>query len=91
MEETGQLHYMTEGSAGTLAYKDRAIEALKVAKELEAGRTTIPVWVDFQTTKFMDVEKIKRKKLEIIRVKIDKKGFVWMEKSNAIKQGFITE
>lgn len=91
MEETGELHYMTEGGAGTLAYRDRAIEALKVAKELEAGRTTIPVWVDFQTTKFMDIEKIKRHKLEIIRVKIDKKGLVWIEKSNAIKQGFITE
>lgn len=37
----------------------------------------------------MDVEKIKRKKLEIIRVKIDKKGIVWMEKQNAIDKGFI--
>ena len=69
----------------------RAVEALKKAKEKEATKKLIPVWVDPQTTVMMDMEKIKKRKLEIIRVKIGKGELAWMEKSNAIKRGFIKE
>ena len=89
MEELEGLNYMTEGGSGTLAYRDRAIEALKVAKELEAKKKTIPVWVDYQTTKMIDLEKIKKYGLQIIRVKIPGCRVVWMEKQNAIDKGYI--
>ena len=82
---------MTEGFSSTRMYKERAEEALKYAKELEEQKKTIPVWVDANTTKLMDMEKIKKRKLEIIRVKIGKGELAWMEKSNAIKRGFIKE
>lgn len=82
---------MTEGFSSTRMYKERAMEALAIAKEMEEQKKTIPVWVDANTTKFMDMEKIKRKKLEIIRVKIGRGELVWMEKSTAIKNGFISE
>lgn len=91
MEKLEGINYMTEGGAGTLAYKERAEENLKIAKEIEAQKSTIPVWIDFQTTKFMDLEKIKRKKLEIIKVKLKRGGLVWMERKTAIENGFINE
>ena len=91
MEEFEGLHYMTEGGSGSLAYRDRAIEALKIAKEIEAGKNTIPVWVDWQTTKLIDLDKIKRFGLQIIRVKIPGGRLVWMEKKNAIGRGYINE
>ena len=91
MEKLEGTNYMTEGGSGTLVYKERAEENLKIAKEMEAQKNTIPVWVDFQTTKFMDLEKIKRKKLEIIKVKLKRGGLVWMERKTAIQNGFINE
>lgn len=89
MEELEGLNYMTEGGSGTLAYRDRAIEALRVAKELEENKKTIPVWVDCQTTKLVDLEKVKKYGLQIIRVKIPGGRIVWMEKQNAIDKGYI--
>lgn len=89
MEDTGELHYMTEGGSGTLAYRERAIEALKIAKEIEAGKKTIPVWIDFQTTRLIDIEKIKSRGLQIIKVKIPGGRLVWIEKQNAINKGYI--
>lgn len=91
MNKTEGVQYLTEGFSSTRMYKERAMEALAIAKEMEEQKKTIPVWVDANTTKFMDMEKIKRKKLEIIRVKIGRGELVWMEKSTAIKNGFITE
>ena len=81
---------MTEGGSGVLVYRDRAIEALKTAKEIEANKKLIPVWVDANTTKLVDIEKIKKRNMEIIRVKI-KGELVLMEKQVAIKNGFINE
>ena len=89
MEYTGELHYMTEGGSGTLAYRESAVKALKVAKEIESGKKTIPVWIDFQTTKLICIEKIKRLGLKIIRVKIPGSRVVWIEKQNAINKGYI--
>ena len=77
----------TEGSYN----RARAVEALKKAKEKEATKKIIPVWIDPQTTKLMDMEKIKKRGLEIIRVKMGKGELAWIEKSNAIKRGFIKE
>ena len=91
MEELGGLHYMTEGGSEVLVYRDRAIEALKTAKDLEASRKTIPVWVDHNTTKLVDMEKVKKRKMELIRVKMGKGELVWMERKTAIKNGFINE
>lgn len=91
MNKTEGVQYLTEGFSSTRMYKERAMEALAIAKEMEEQKKTIPVWVDANTTKFMDMEKIKRKKLEIIRVKIGRGELVWMEKSTAIKNGFISE
>lgn len=82
---------MTEGGSGVLVYRDRAIEALKTAKEIEANRKTIPVWIDHNTIKLVDVEKVKKRKMELIRVKIGKGELVFMEKSVAIKNGFIND
>ena len=39
----------------------------------------------------MDLEKIKRFGLQIIRVKIPGGRIVWMEKKNAIDKGYINE
>lgn len=91
MEETGELHYMTEGGSGTLAYRERALEALKAVKQMEAGRKYIPVWIDFQTTRLIDLEKIKSRGLQIIKVKIPGNRIVWIEKQNAIDRGYINE
>ena len=86
-----KLEDLAAAGNGTIAYKDRAEENLKMAKEMEAQKNTIPVWVDYQTTKFMDLEKIKRKKLEVIKVKLKRGGLVWMERKTAIENGFINE
>ena len=87
--EEGGLTYLLEGES---AYnRAKAREALTVAKELEAKKETIPVWYDERTTKFVSLEKIKRKKLEIIKVKIGKGELVFMEKDIAKKNGFIIE
>lgn len=91
MNKTEGVQYLTEGFSSTRMYKERAMDALNIAKELERQKKTIPVWVDANTTKFVDMEKIKRKKLEIIRVKIGRGEIVWMEKSTAINNGFIDE
>lgn len=64
------LTYLIEGES--TYNKQKALAALAVAKELEAKKETIPVWYDERTTKFVSLEKIKRKKLEIIKVKIGK-------------------
>jgi hypothetical protein len=77
----------TEGSYN----RQRALDNLAKVKEREATKKLIPVWIDPQTTKLMDMEKIKKRKLEIIRVKIGKGELAWMEKANAIKRGFINE
>lgn len=76
---------------GEFAYRDQAIKALAKAKEVEATRKTIPVWYDKCTIRMVSLEKIKRKKLEIIKVKIGKGELVFMEKEVAIKNGFINE
>jgi hypothetical protein len=68
-----------------------AKRVLAEAKEKEAQSKPMPVWVDERTTKLMTLESIKRKGVEIVRVKIGKGELVWMEKKNAIKRGFITE
>ena len=85
--EEGGLTYLLEGES---AYnRAKAREALAVAKELESKRDTIPVWYDERTIRLVSLEKIKRKKLEIIRVKIGKGELVFMEKDIAKKNGFI--
>lgn len=83
------LTYLIEGE--NTYNKQKALAALAVAKELEAKKETIPVWYDERTTKFVSLEKIKRKKMEIIKVKIGKGELVFMEKDVAKKNGFITE
>ena len=91
MEEIKGMNYMNEGGSGTLAYRERAMEALKVAKEIESSKKTIPVWVDWQTTKLVDMKKIKRLGLQIIKVKIPGGRLVWIEKQNAIDKGYIND
>ena len=81
--------YLIEGD-----FKHWRIEAEKVlkrAKEQEKKKDTIPVWYDERTIRLVSLEKIKRKKLEIIRVKIGKGELVFMEKEIAKKNGFIIE
>lgn len=87
MKEHGPM-YLVQGE---FAYRDQAQKALVKAKELEASKKTIPVWYDMNTIRLVDMDKIKRKKMEIIRVKIGKGRLVWMEKSVAKENGFITE
>ena len=89
MEYDRTSAYLLEGDAAM--WKRHAENALKVAKEQEATKKLIPVWVDATTTKLVDMEKIKKRKMEIIRVKIGKGELVWMEKNVAIKNGFINE
>ena len=83
------LVYLMEGENNYNRHK--ALEALKLCKEAEKGKNLLPVWIDERTVKLMDMEKIKRKKLEIIRVKIGKGELAWMEKKTAVKNGFICE
>ena len=88
-EEIGGPTYLIEGDASR--YREEAEKVLEKAKLMEAKKKIIPVWVDHNTTKLMDIEKIKKRKLEIIRVKMGKGELVFMEKRVAIKNGFITE
>ena len=81
--------YLIEGD--NAVYRAQAERALAKAKEQEATRQTIPVWIDRNTTKLVSLEKIKKKKMEIIKVKIGKGELVFMEKQVAIKNGFINE
>lgn len=81
--------YLTEGD--NAQFRVQAEKALAKAKEQEAARQTIPVWIDRNTTKLVSLEKIKKKKMEIIKVKIGKGELVFMEKNVAIKNGFINE
>ena len=81
--------YLIEGD--NAGFCRDAEKALIKAKELEAKRETIPVWYDKNTTRLVSLEKIKRKKMEIIKVKMGKGELVFMEKKTAIENGFITE
>lgn len=81
--------YLVEGDASH--WKIEAEKALKKAKELEVKKKVIPVWYDKNTTRLVSLEKIKRKNMEIVKVKIGKGEIVWMEKQVAIKNGFINE
>lgn len=81
--------YLIEGD--NAVYRVQAERALAKAKEQEAARKAIPVWIDRNTTKLVSLEKIKKKKMEIIKVKIGKGELVFMEKNVAIKNGFINE
>lgn len=83
------LTYLIEGESQYNRMK--ALAALEIAKAQEAKRETIPVWYDERTIRLVSLEKIKRKKMEIIKVKIGKGELVFMEKEVAIKNGFITE
>jgi hypothetical protein len=71
--------------------RELAQESLSKAKQYEAEHAYLPVWVDAQTTKLVEVEKIKQKKLEIVKIKIPSGRLVWIERKNAIKRGFINE
>lgn len=82
-------HYLIEGD--NAVHRVQAEKTLAKAKEQEAARQTIPVWIDRNTTKLVSLEKIKKKKMEIIKVKIGKGELVFMEKQVAIKNGFINE
>ena len=68
-----------------------AVKALAQCKEYEKGRKLLHIWVDEHTTRLMDVDKIKRKGLEIVKVKLGAGRLAWMEKQVAIKNGFINE
>lgn len=83
------LTYLIEGESQYNRMK--ALAALEIAKAQEAKRETIPVWYDERTIRLVSLEKIKRKKMEIIKVKIGKGELVFMEKEIAKKNGFITE
>lgn len=88
-DKENRLTYLIEGES--TYNRQRAIAALKIAKEQEAKRETIPIWYDKNTTRLVSIEKIKRRKMEIIKVKIGKGELVFMEKEIAKKNGFITE
>ena len=81
--------YLIDSEAGR--FREEAEKVLEKAKLQESKKKIIPVWVDHNTTKLMDMEKIKKRKLEIIRVKMGKGELVWMERKTAIKNGFICE
>lgn len=87
-EEDG-VSYLLEGE---FAFnRGKALQNLAKAKEIEQSKKMIPVWVDRNTTKLIDMEKVKKRKMELIRVKMGKGELVWMEKKVAIKNGFINE
>lgn len=83
------LTYLIEGESQYNRIK--ALAALEVAKAQETKRETIPVWYDERTIRLVSLEKIKRRKMEIIKVKMGKGEIVFMEKEIAKKNGFITE
>ena len=79
--------YLLEGANN--CNRDKAIENLQMVKEQEATKKLIPVWVDATTTKLVDMDKVKERKMELIRVKMGKGELVWMERKTAIKYGYI--
>ncbi len=81
--------YLIEGDAAR--FRKEALKALAITKELESKKEAIPVWCDERTTRLVTLEKIKRKKLEIVKVKIGRGELVFMEKEVAKKNGYITE
>ena len=81
--------YLIEGDAAR--FRKEALKALEIAKELESKREAIPVWYDERTTRLVTLDKIKRKKMEIVKVKIGKGELVFMEKEIAKKNGYINE
>lgn len=89
MENDITSGYLLEGDAAR--YRRDALIALEKAKTIEANRKLIPIWIDHNTTKLVDMEKVKKRKMELIRVKMGKGELVWMEKQVAIKNGFINE
>lgn len=88
-DKENRLTYLIEGKS--TYNRQRAIASLKIAKEQEVKRETIPVWYDKNTTRLVSLEKIKRRKMEIIKVKIGKGELAFMEKEIAKKNGFIIE
>lgn len=70
---------------------EKAKKILHKCKDQESKEKFISVYIDKQTIKLIPLEKIKRKKMEIIKVKLDGSRLVFMEKDNAIKKGYITE
>lgn len=91
MEKRYGLCYLIESSSDITTVRYKALEILKEVKEREKKKNFIPVWVDAQTLKLVDMEKIKRLKMQIIKVRLSWGRIVWMEKDNAIKKGFIKE
>ena len=88
-DDFGGPTYLIEADASK--YRGEAIKALAKAKEQESKKKILPVWIDHNTTKLIDMEKVKKRKMELIRVKMGKGELVWMEKKVAIKNGFINE
>ena len=83
------LNYLVERAF--FQNRELAQESLSKAKQYEAEHTFLPLWEDAHTVKMVDVEKIKKKKMEILRVKIPSGRLVWIERKNAIKRGLINE
>lgn len=77
--------YLIEGD--NAQYRVQAEKALARAKEIEATKKSIPVWYDHNTIKLVTLEKIQRRKLEIIKVKIGKGELAWMERKRLLKTG----
>lgn len=86
-----ELCYLIDVNMSLSTARDKTLEVLKTVKEREKKKNFISVWVDDQTLKFIDIEKINRLKLQIIRVRLPSGRIVWIEKNNAIKKGFIKE
>ncbi len=86
-----ELRYLIDVNISLSTVRDKTLEVLKTVKEREKKKNFIPVWVDAQTLKLVDMEKIKRLKMQIIKVRLSWGRIVWMEKDNAIKKGFIKE
>ena len=83
------LNYLVERAF--FQNRELAKESLSKAKQYEAEHTFLPVWEDAHTTRMVDVQKIKKNKMEILKVKIPSGRLVWIEKKNAIKRKFISE
>lgn len=76
---------------GDAVEHEKAKEILQGCKNKEAESKSITVYVNNHTTKIISLEKIRRKKIEIIKVKLHDGRLVFMEKDNAIKKGYINE
>ena len=82
------VSYLIEGE--NVYNRTKAIECLKMVKERESKQEILPVWVDSQTTKLIDKRKVLNKKIELLKVRVNGR-IVWIERDNAIKNGFINE